>query len=509
MTKTPNVGALLSPGPDPERIALWDYAAGDSPNESPRAWSAGELDSLASALARGLLKRGLKRGDSIAVLAANRAEFVALYFGAMRVGIVVVPINWKLAAETVAIIVEDAEAKLVFVDRDRAALAPASVPAILFDSPEWDTLPDPGPVEIIEPGFHEPAQILYTSGSTGRPKGVPLSHRGQHWMVSVVTKEDNSHHRLIVAAPMYHMNALFNLKFAFLNRAQLVLQPVFTAESYVKAIIAHKATWLTCVPTMMAMVANYLGDAPPPAEFAGVTRLFMGSSPYSKALVDRVRALFPNARITNGYGTTEAGAAVYGPHPDGIPAPDAALGYPIPEGETRLVTPDGGIVEGEGEGILQMRNPATMQGYRNMPDKTAAALRDGWYHSGDVVRRDEHGFHHFVGRADDMFVCGGENIWPAEVERLLETHPKISQAVVVPIPDKVKQRLPVAFVTLREGASLTEAEAKQWTIECGPAYQHPRHVFFLAAIPLAGTNKIDRTGLTRRAAELAGATEEA
>ncbi|MBU2090661.1 MAG: acyl--CoA ligase [Alphaproteobacteria bacterium] len=499
MSKTPNVGALLSPGADPARIALWDYSAG----APPRAWSAGELDALASALARGLLKRGLKRGDSIVVLAANRAEFVALYFGAMRVGIVVVPVNWKLAAETVAIIVEDAEAKLVFADRDRAALAPASVPLILFDSPEWDALPDPGPVEIIEPDFHEPAQILYTSGSTGRPKGVPLSHRGQHWMVSVVTKEDNSQHRLIVAAPMYHMNALFNLKFAFLNRAQLVLQPVFTAESYVKAIVTHKATWLTCVPTMMAMVANYLGDTPPPAEFAGVTRLFMGSSPYSSALVDRVRALFPNARITNGYGTTEAGAAVYGPHPDGIPAPDAALGYPIPQGETRLVAPDGTIVEGEGEGILQMRNPATMQGYRNMPDKTATALRDGWYHSGDVVRRDAQGFHHFVGREDDMFVCGGENIWPAEVERLLETHPQISQAVVVPIPDAIKQRLPVAFVTLREGASLTEAEVKQWTIARGPAYQHPRHVFFLPAIPLAGTNKIDRTGLVKRAAELA------
>ena len=499
MTSIPNLGAILSPGADPDRVALWDYAAGDP----PRAWRAGELDRLAGGLARGLLKRGLKRGDSIAVLAANRAEFVALYFGAMRAGIVVVPVNWKLAAETVALIAEDADARLVFADAERAHLAPAGVPCILFGSPDWDSLPDPGPFEPITPEPDEPAQILYTSGSTGRPKGVPLSHRGQHWMVQVVSKGDNSQHRLIVAAPMYHMNALFNLKFAFLNRAQVILQPVFTAESYVKAIVDHRATWLTCVPTMMAMVANHLGDGPRPAEFDGVTRLFMGSSPYSQALVDRVRALFPNARITNGYGTTEAGAAVYGPHPDGIPTPDEALGYPIPEGETRLVARDGGIVEGVGEGILQMRNPATMRGYRDMPEKTAAALRDGgWYHSGDVVRRDENGFHYFVGREDDMFVCGGENIWPAEVERLLESHPSISQAVVVPVPDDIKQKLPVAFVTLRDGESLSEDAVKQWTIARGPAYQHPRHVFFVPAIPLAGTNKIDRNGLTKQAAEL-------
>ena len=142
-------------------------------------------------------------------------------------------------------------------------------------------------------------------------------------------------------------------------------------------------------------------------------------------------------------------------------------------------------------------------GYRNLPEKTKGALRDGgWYHSGDVVRRDEMGFHWFVGREDDMFVCGGENIWPVEVERMLERHPEIAQSIVVPIPDETKQHLPVAFVVRRAGSELDEQAVKAWALANGPAYQHPRRVVFLDALPLAGTNKIDRAALKAQAERL-------
>ena len=490
-----NLGALLTRAPDPSRITLIEYL----PNSAPKLWSVAELDDYVNAVARGLLRRGLKRGDSIAVIAANSAAFAALYFGAMRAGMTVVPINWKLPAETVAYIAGDAAAKLTFTDEERTGLAPEGLPHILIGSPEWDAFLDPGVFEPVVVTNEEIAQILYTSGSTGRPKGVPLSHSGQHWAVSVVTRADNSHHTLLVAAPMYHMNALFNFKFAFLNRARVILQPSFTAESYVSAIVDHDATWLTSVPTMMALVANYIGDKPRPAAFDNVTRIFMGSSPFSQQLVDRVKALFPNAVITNGYGTSEAGPAVYGPHPDGLPTPDCAMGYPIAAAEARLVDPAGNVVEGVGEGVLEMRNPATMAGYLHLPDKTAAVLKDGWYHSGDVVRRDEQGFHWFVGREDDMFVSSGENIWPVEVERILEQHPAIAQSIVVPVPDETKQRLPVAFVVRRPGMEIDEKGVKDWSLANGPAYQHPRQVFFIDALPLAGTNKIDRNALKARA----------
>ena len=496
-----NLGELLRPGADPARVALVEYAA----DYGPRRWTAGELDALADAIANGLVARGLGRGDPVAVLAANSAEQVAFYFGAMRAGLPVLPVNWKLPAETVTFILHDAGVRLVLYDGERAALAPSDLPGVRIGGADWRALLRPGSFEPVQPEPDEPAQILYTSGSTGRPKGVPLSHSGQYWAVAAVSRADNRHHRLVIAAPMYHMNALFNLKFAFLNQARVILQPGFTAESFRDAIVDEGATWLSGVPTMFALLANLVGDRPAPPSFAGVTRIFMGSSTFSGDLLGRVKALFPNATVTNGYGTTEAGPAVFGPAPDGSPPPDLSLGYPIPHSEVRIVDAAGAPLDGTVEGVLQMRNPATMRGYLNRPEKTREALRDGgWYHSGDIVRRDRDGFYWFLGRADDMFVCAGENIWPAEVERMLESHPDIQQAVVVPVPDTLKQSLPVAFVVTGPGGGLTSEAVKRYALENGPAYAHPRHVFFIDAIPLAGTNKVDRARLTREAAERIG-----
>ena len=155
-----NLGALLSRTPDPERVTLVEYRT-DGP---PKLWSAGELDGYTSSVARGLVRRGLKRGDSIAVIAANSAAFVALYFGAMRAGIVVVPVNYKVAADTVAYIVGDAEVKLVFTDAERTALAPRDVPRIVMGSADWEAFLDPGPFDAVVVEKDEVAQLLYSSG---------------------------------------------------------------------------------------------------------------------------------------------------------------------------------------------------------------------------------------------------------------------------------------------------------------------------------------------------------
>jgi acyl-CoA synthetase (AMP-forming)/AMP-acid ligase II len=150
-----------------------------------------------------------------------------------------------------------------------------------------------------------------------------------------------------------------------------------------------------------------------------------------------------------------------------------------------------------------MRSAMGMEGYNNLPQKTAEVMRDGWYRSGDVFRRGENGFYYFLGRADDMFVVGGENVWPGEVERLIERLPGVHQAIVVPVPDEIKGALPFAFVTRQPGANLDEAAVKEFTIASGPAYAHPRFVVFIEAIPLAATNKPDRRRLTEEAERLA------
>jgi acyl-CoA synthetase (AMP-forming)/AMP-acid ligase II len=148
-----------------------------------------------------------------------------------------------------------------------------------------------------------------------------------------------------------------------------------------------------------------------------------------------------------------------------------------------------------------------MRGYLNLPDKTAQVLTsDGWYKSGDVFERDETGAYAFVGRTDDMFVCGGENIYPGEVESMLERHAGIAQACVVPVPDEIKGEKPFAFVVLRAGAELTEEDVKRFALDNAPAYQHPRGVIFMAELPLATTNKVDRKALGKLARERWSAT---
>jgi long-chain acyl-CoA synthetase len=204
--------------------------------------------------------------------------------------------------------------------------------------------------------------------------------------------------------------------------------------------------------------------------------------------------LFPNADVENGYGTTEAGPAVFGPHPRGLPRPALSVGYPLHDIGCALV--DGPSAD---QGVLALKTRALMQGYLNLTAATAARMRDGWYLTGDIMRRDADGFYYFVGRADDMFICGGENIYPGEVEKLLERHPDVAQAIVVAASDDIKGQIPVAFVVPRPGANPTVEEIKRYALAEGPAYAHPRFVQFLSSLPVSGTHKIDRTALTAEA----------
>jgi acyl-CoA synthetase (AMP-forming)/AMP-acid ligase II len=140
-----------------------------------------------------------------------------------------------------------------------------------------------------------------------------------------------------------------------------------------------------------------------------------------------------------------------------------------------------------------------MNGYHNLPEQTAKAIRDGWYYSGDVLRRDKNGFYFFVGRADDMFVCSGENIYPGEVEKLLERHPQVQQAAVVPLPDEERSQIPVAFIVTRQEARPSSEDIRKFSLANGPAYQYPRRIEFVNELPWAGTNKVDRKKLIDRA----------
>jgi long-chain acyl-CoA synthetase len=499
MTESVNLGDLLDRSRPARATALIDCLDW----ERPREYSFAEIDRLAAACARGLLARGLARGDAVGILAGNRAEFLIAYFGTMRAGLVSVPVNHKFPRETLDFVLRDAAAKLVFCDRERRAQVPAGIPLVDFDSTEgdgFDALLDPGEFAAVRPEPRETAMVLYTSGSTGRPKGVPLSHDGQLWAVRsrVAAGKDLDGERFLVAAPLFHMNALGTSKVVFAAHATVVLLPQFDARRYIQAIERFRVTFLTSVPTMLALVLRER-DVLARTDLSSVRAVRMGSAPTTQQLIDAVKRAFPGAAVSYIYGTTEAGPVMFGPHPDGRLKPDLALGWPRPDVEVRLVSRDGRDAD---LGMLWIRTPANMTGYLNLPDKSREVLTpDGWYISGDILRRDETGAYYFVGRADDMFVCGGENIYPGEVEAVLERHPDILQACIVPIPDEIKYEKPFAFVVPRDGTRLGEDEVKRYALAHGPAFQHPRHVVFMPELPLASTGKVDRVALRRLALE--------
>ncbi|MCZ6842834.1 MAG: class I adenylate-forming enzyme family protein [SAR324 cluster bacterium] len=501
LQKLNNLGDLFNRDKDPDKIALIEQA----PEGPPRRFSHGEIDRAAAAGARGLVARGYQTGERIAILAANSAEYLSAYLGTMRAGMVSVPVNFKFPRNTIHYILEDAGIKLIFRDREQRDKCPEGLPAVTFGEEGeegWRKFLDPGEFETRHAAPEDIAMFLYTSGSTGKPKGVPLSHSGQIWAMAARARgsADFEAQRYLIAAPMYHMNALFGAKFCLAMHASMVLLPQFSARAYIEAIGRHQPTWLTSVPTMLALVARE-PEALAATDLSSVQVVTMGSAPVSQRLIDEVKQIFPAARIAINFGTTECGPMNFGPHPDNLPRPDTALGYPLPDVGLRLA--DGGNRDAD-QGVLELLTPANMPGYHNLPEKTAEVTTDdGWYITGDVLRRDENGFHYFVGRTDDMFVCSGENIYPGEVEKMLEGHPDIQQACVVPVPDEIRGHKPFAFVVPRNGTRLTEQMVKDYALANAPPYQHPRHVEFMTELPLAGTNKVDRNILTERALELA------
>ncbi len=495
-----NLGGLIDPSGDRDAVALIDLA-GAEPGGDGRSHTRGEIDALADAVARGLVRRGLARGDAVAILAENSVRFLAAYMGIMRAGMIAVPINHRQPARTIAHIVADSDSRLILADPGRRALCPEGVPVIDIDDPSeagFGGLLDPGPFEIVAPAPDATAMILYTSGSTGMPKGVMLSHEGQLFALSRWASDaaELARHRLLVAAPQYHMNALFISKLALTYGASVVLLPRFDAEAYIRAIARHRVSWLTSVPTMLALVVREAALLRA-TDLSSVERVSMGSAPLTEALFDEVQSWFPGALVSNLYGTTEHGPSAFGPHPDGLPRPKLSLGCVAPGMQVRLAggpDPD--------TGVLEVRSVSNLTGYKNLPDKTTEVMRDGWYHTKDVMRRDKDGFYFIIGREDDMFVCNGENVFPGDVERMLETHPAIGQASVVPVEDPVRGHAPVAFIVRSHGADIDEAAVQAFARAEGPAYQFPRRVVFVDSLPLAGTNKIDRAALIERARHL-------
>ncbi len=450
------------------------------------------FDELCARIAGRLAELGIVAGDRVGLLGENSVRWASAFFAILRLGAVAVPLSPRQPDDTLARIASEAALRLVLHDELGAGRL-GSRPSQRLDVDAL--LGAPAAAAVVDPA--DTAILLYTSGSTGHPKGALLSHRSQLFTLESWAGVETSRTmtRTLVAAPLFHKNGLGETKLALWLGAEVMLQRRFDARGYLEAAAAERCSTLSGVPTMFGLMLAE-PDLVDRLDLSGVRGLEIGSSPFGEALLERARRAFPHARIYNSYGTTEV-AAVFGDHPDGLPPPRTTVGYPLPTVEIRLTRPDGAEAN---PGELWVRCEGVMDGYLGAPEQTAAKLVDGWCRTGDVMLRDDDGWFHFVGRTDDMFVVGGENVYPGAVVQVLERHPDVRQAAVVAVPDDTKGSVPVAFVVPASGTEPTEEALTAWCLEHAPAFARPRAIWVMNALPLGGTEKVDTRALAREAA---------
>ena len=463
-----------------------------------------ELDDRMESVAAMLTALGMKPGDRLLLAMGNRFEFIEVFFGAMRAGIVPIPLNIKLGADTIDFIIKDAGCTAAIIEPnchpqivDIVEQQKLDVLLALSPTPPgWhdydDTLTNTD-LKLFTPIAVKPKQIAflpYTSGSTGRPKGVLLTHEGMLWGIRTAQNywPCKPTDRTLVAGPLFHKNAMrVSIKPKLYAGASAVILPRFEPRIMLQALADYECTDTGGVPAMYRMMLAE-EDLLASLKFPKLECLEMGSAVVGAELLNAVEKAF-GADVEEAYGLTEGGGPLRSPL-DGREVPRGSCGVPGPEVDVKMVGEDG--KENDSHGEFWVKSPAVLAGYNNRPDLNEERLTDGWLHTGDIFRKDDDGFYFFMGRIDDQFSCGGENIYPKEVELLLVQHPDIIDAVVMPIKHEVKGLAPAALVTVRPNSTSNEDSIKAFTLQHGAAYAHPRRVFIVEALPVGGTGKVDR-----------------
>ena len=463
-----------------------------------------ELDAGADRWARTLTALGVRPGDRVATLTGNRVETIELFFGAVRVGAVLVPFNWRLAAPELAPVLADAAPVLVVVEGRFRALGEAAG-ALASVRARWIDLDTDAPAlmrsamsggrprHAVSPDA--PAMLLYTSGSTGKPKGAILPHR-QIFYNAVATTVGwgiGPGDVAIVANPFFHTGGWHVFSTPLWHRGgTVVLFDQFGATSFLDAIVDEGVTLAFSVPTQIAMLTQS------PAwgrELPSLRFLISGGAPCPQSLGDRVRAA--GIRFREGYGLTECGPNCFAITDEEALRRPGEVGWPAPFLEMRVVEGDGRREAGDGEaGELLLRGPQMFGGYFNDPVRTAEAVdADGWLHTGDLASRDADGAYRIRGRKKDMFISGGENVFPGEVEAALSECPGVAEAIVVGVPDEKWGEVGRAFVVPRDGEALTVEHVVAFARRRLAGYKVPKSVIVVPELPRLGSGKADRATL--------------
>ncbi|MBO0914791.1 long-chain-fatty-acid--CoA ligase [Streptomyces laculatispora] len=454
-----------------------------------------QLDDMTARFAALLRNRGVRAGDRVAVALPNVVHFPVVYYGVLRAGGVVVPVNPLLKSGEMAFVLRDCGARLLVASPSCSAEAgPAAARAgaecLVADPVTFAALLGSVPPMAGAAGnaADDTAVILYTSGTTGTPKGAELTHR------NLVSNALTTARTLLCLGPddvLFGGLPLFHafgqtcaLNAAIASGACLSLLPRFRAADALETLRREEVTVFLGVPTMYsALLRNGVGQALP--------RLRLAVSGGASLPVELLHAAERELGVTvlEGYGLSETSPVACFNPPD-RPRKPGSIGLPVLGVELRLVGTDGGVA-GPGEvGELAIRGENVMKGYWNHPDDTAGAFRDGWFHSGDLARVDEDGYYFVVDRKKDLVIRGGYNVYPREIEEVLYRHPDVTEAAVLGVPDPVHGEEIAAAVVLRPGARATTDDVRDYVRERVAAYKYPRIVRFVDALPKGATGKI-------------------
>ncbi|WP_213576470.1 long-chain fatty acid--CoA ligase [Rhodococcus sp. USK13] len=492
-----------------------------------------DLDARSNQVANLLVAAGIEPGDTVALSCPNIPQFPVVYYGILKAGAVVVPLNVLLKDREIAYHLADSKAKAYFCydgtpdlpmgEYGRSAFTqspdcrtmfriaadpttPATIDGIgtladaVADHPtQCDTVPRE-PVDT--------AVILYTSGTTGKPKGAELTHSNMVLNALTANRLFDStpatHDRYLVTLPLFHsFGQTVTLNAGISVGATLVLLPRFEAAAALDLIERENITVFAGVPTMYWGLLGALDEHPADIDriAANMRLAISGGAALPVEILTRFAERF-GVQILEGYGLSETSPLATFSDPGSEPRP-GSIGVPVWGIEARLVDKDWNTVTGADRiGEIALRGHNIMKGYYNRPDATAEVLRDGWFRTGDLARVDDDGFYYIVDRAKDLIVRGGFNVYPREIEEVLLGHDAISLAAVVGVPDDSHGEEIKAYVILEPGAQVTEDELIAWAKQQMASYKYPRTVEFVATLPMTATGKILKRELGRAPAAL-------
>jgi len=489
----------------PDNIAVIDLQDGRENQITYR-----QLERRLNRFAAALLRLGVPVGERVALLLGNRIEFIEAMYGSMRAGCVPVMVNTKLGQDGMEQSIREAGATVAIVDREcnasamQAALNAGCTYRLLLDEAgktdegwlnytETMAAITDAAADHFEPprlASDSVSELCFTSGSSGRPKAVMNTHRNilmkLHVYAPLTQSIVGGTLRTLVSLPIFHANGRLSIGSAFETGGMVVIQPKFDARQALQNLSRYRITYILGVaPAYAAMLKEH--DLLESLDFSSLTHVYVGSATSGGDVMPRIaRAL--GVRVIHTYGSTEAGVVLQ-MRPD-EECPLASCGRPTPAVDVKIIDVESGNESNFGE--LWIRGESLASGYWQRPEITAEKFVNGWYRSGDLFERDERGLHYFRGRTDEMFNVGGEKVYPTEVENILQRHPAVLSACVVAVTHSSKGEAPAAMVIAVKDATLSEDELKQFFLQHGPGYAHPRKVVFAHEFPVAATGKVDR-----------------